>query len=193
MVRGLGVFNTKPKKPKPKAKRTYRKAKSKLQLVEVTDKAKRIAKSSGLNWPGVEKKLELQFIQHNMNFHQSYFKRLYNLLLQQRALVPPPREVINPKTKKVMLITNTRDTRIVKRVEYLHSMHLQAFEFVTLYLEEVNHTAWNWSGWNGNLLEWILHDEHKFIHKYMARLVADYVGDGSEWTEIHALLKRIKE
>jgi hypothetical protein len=176
----LGAFKTN-KSPSAKPKRKYvRKAKVvPPPPVDVSPKAIKIAKDLNLNWPNNEAKDLERFIQLNLNYYTSFSKRLGKLYKEAPSLL---------KTNSL-----GRTIQIYNRIKYIYFCHPAPVEFINWWVLEINSIDCSWPAWNGNIMEWVMHDDHQRLDKYMARIMADHFGDGSFWYDVKQFLRGVKE
>ena len=156
--------------------------------VEITDKAKKLQKQMMLNWPGEQKNVELAFIQLNLNFCQSFSRRL--------SQVKKNLEVEYNKTKAMQLLLNdgfkTSAKRLLLRVIHLHHCHSTPADMTVWWCEYINKKAWMWEDYHGDIMKDVLSDTNPKFNKAMAQIIADEFGDGVQWGKIRQLISKEK-
>lgn len=148
---------------------------------EITDTAIHIKQELDLDWPGEEGRSELNFIQLNLNYFSSFKNRL-NILYSNMC-----QEADIADKKKL----STDNRRLLLRVIHLKHCCPSARELTAWWVQHVNEVAWKWPSWSGNLLAWVMHDQHNALHRQMARIIAEEFGDGSSWSLVKERLFRI--
>ncbi len=156
--------------------------------VEITEKARKLKNDMNLNWPGEEHLKELAFIQLNLNYCESFSRRL-------KKVYEKLKEECDRKDSRSLLLEGVSKSitrRLLLRVIHLYHCHLTPIDMTRWWLEHVNNTAWNWSGWQGNLLAWVLTDSNPRFNQAMSRILADEFGSGASWTQIKTLIWKEK-
>lgn len=156
--------------------------------VETTDQARKLKKEMALNWPGEEGSKELAFIQLNLNFCSNFSRRLKQVYQRMK-------EDCDRKQQRSLLLegyAKTSTRRMLLKVIHLYHCHSSPMDMTKWWCEHVNNVAWNWAGWQGNLLAWVLTDSNPKFNQAMARIIADEFGDGRSWGYIRQILSKEK-
>jgi hypothetical protein len=56
---------------------------------------------------------------------------------------------------------------------------------------EVNHAAWNWRGWTGNLMAWVLRDDNRKLNRLYSEACNKFRMD-ADWGRFREMLKEVE-
>lgn len=154
----------------------------KEQDITISDRARIIQENENLQWPGKEKSQELVFIQLSLDNYEQWKVALRTIYTELKAESDQLLE-----KRGFYRSTDWKDTTLLG---HILATNPHPSELVGFWLREVNQTAWNWAGWQGQLHKYIFKPSADKFDRMLLRRVAEYTGDANRWNRIADLLKR---
>ncbi len=160
-------------------------SKLKLEETPVNELIKAMAKRMDLSWPGQEKRLELQFLQHSYNNMYEWDRKMVATLYKLRDKAESKDKVLGGHST-----AHWRDYNLLRKCHFSVAGPLEITKWWAL---EVNETAWKWNRWNGDLLAWVLTPDNKRLDMLYSSAAAEFRWNGGlDWAELKKQVKEMK-
>jgi hypothetical protein len=149
----------------------------------------RAAKYDELNWPTKERDMVPAFIQISMNNYRTFDTALKNLLKELSAESHRKTEQLRKESGLPTLVRSSHwdNTHLVK---FIIDVYPAESSIIDTWIRAVNHIAWKYPGWGGDILKHAFHYNQDRFQLIMGRVVSEYRGDGRSWSKVWEMLKQ---